>query len=337
MKSRLPLLLVLAACSSTPARGPQSTVTIPRGATFDVAMDSLNARGVVTSPFWFGVWARAHGLRSSLKSGSYAFHQDETWRVIADALSTGRGALVRWTVPEGLMATEVAEVAQSRLGIPKDSFLLAIRDPDLKEELGVPSNAPTVEGYLFPTTYLVPPRIGARDLVRAMVREFQGQWDSSWTRTLDSAHLSRQAVVTVASIVEAEVRYDPDRPYVAAVYLNRLRRGMKLEADPTVIYAYGRRLKRVFEKNLLIRSPYNTYLHAGLPPGPIAQPGHASLGATVHPADVPYIYFVAQPDGKHIFSVTYAEHLAAIQKVKRMRAASRARRAPARPTPPPRQ
>jgi UPF0755 protein len=326
----------VAACSSTPARGPQIDVTIPRGASFDVAMDSLSARGVVAHPFWLRLWARFSGLRSNLKSGTYAFHADETWRVIAEALSTGRGALVHFTTPEGLMATEVADLAQSRLGIPRDSFLLAIRDPDLKAEVDVPANAPTVEGYLYPTTYLVPAKITARDLTRAMLREFLGQWDSSWTATLDSQHLSRQAIVTVASIVEAEVRYDPDRPYVAAVYLNRLRRGMKLEADPTVIYAYGHRLKRVFEKNLLIRSPYNTYLHAGLPPGPIAQPGRASLDATVHPADVPYLYFVAQPDGKHIFSVSYAEHLAAIQKVKRLKAAARAQRARARSTPAPR-
>ncbi|HKV70448.1 MAG TPA: endolytic transglycosylase MltG [Gemmatimonadales bacterium] len=330
---RFALLLLLAACSSTPARGPQIDVTIPRGATFDVAMDSLSARGVVPHPFWFRLWARFQGLRSNLKSGTYAFHADETWRVIAEALSTGRGALVHFTTPEGLMATEVADLAQSRLGIPRDSFLLAIRDPDLKAEVDVPANAPTVEGYLYPTTYLVPAKITSHDLARAMVREFLGQWDSSWTATLDSQHLSRQAIVTVASIVEAEVRYDPDRPYVAAVYLNRLRRGMRLEADPTVIYAYGHRLKRVFEKNLLIRSPYNTYLHAGLPPGPIAQPGRASLEATVHPADVPYLYFVAQPDGKHIFSVSYAEHLAAIQKVKRLKAAARAQRAQARSTP----
>lgn len=332
---RLFVLGLVAACSSAPGRGPQVTVTIPRGATFDVAMDSLSARGVVAHPFWFRIWARIHGLRSSLKSGTYAFHEDETWSVIDDALSTGRGALVRWTVPEGMMATEVAEVAQRGLGISKDSFLLAIRDEGLKDELGLPAGTPTVEGYLYPTTYLVPPKIGPLDLARTMVKEFLGQWDSSWTAALDSQHLSRQAIVTVASIVEAEVRYDPDRPYVAAVYLNRLKRGMKLEADPTVIYAYGRRLKRVFEKNLLIHSPYNTYLHAGLPPGPIAQPGHASLEATVHPADVPYLYFVAQPDGKHIFSVTYAEHLAAIQKVKRLKAAARARRArpPAPATP----
>jgi len=329
------LLLLLAACSTTPGRGPQITVTIPRGASFDVATDTLSARGVITHPFWFRIWGRSTGLRSDLKSGTYAFHQDETWRVVAEALKTGRGALVHWTVPEGLMASEVAELAQSRLGIPRDSFLAAIKDPELKEDLGLPPSAPTVEGYLFPTTYLLPARIGARDLARAMVREFLGQWDSSWTAALDSEHLSRAAIVTIASIVEAEVRYDPDRPYVAAVYLNRLRRGMKLEADPTVIYAYGRRLKRVYEKNLLIKSPYNTYLHAGLPPGPIAQPGRASLAATVHPAAVPYLYFVAQPDGKHIFSVTFAEHEAAIRKVRRMRAAAHARRAPGHPLPAP--
>ena len=337
MKARLALLGLVAACSATPGRGPQVTVTIPRGANFEVAMDTLSARGVITHPFWFRLWGRLTGLRSDLKSGTYAFHEDETWRVVAEALKTGRGALVHWTVPEGLMATEVAELAQSRLGIPRDSFLAAIRDPALKADLGLPPSAATVEGYLFPTTYLVPARIDAHDLARAMVREFLGQWDTAWTAALDSEHLSRPAIVTVASIVEAEVRYDPDRPYVAAVYLNRLKRGMKLEADPTVIYAYGRRLKRVYEKNLLIKSPYNTYLHAGLPPGPISQPGRASLAATVHPAAVPYLYFVAQPDGKHIFSVTYAEHEAAIRKVRRLRAASHARRAPAHPTPVPTQ
>jgi UPF0755 protein len=321
----LPLLLVaLAACGGAP-RSPQITVTIPRGATFEVAMDSLAARGVVTSPFWFRLYARLHGLRSGLKSGSYAFHADERWRVVIDALASGRGALVRWTVPEGLMAVEIADLANARLGVSRDSFLAAIRDPDLRHDLGLPLGTTTVEGYLFPTTYLVPPKITAPDLVHAMTREFLAQWDPVWERGLDSLRLSRQAVVTLASIVEAEVRYDPDRPYVAAVYLNRLRVGMRLDADPTVIYAYGHRLKRVFEKNLLIRSPYNTYLHMGLPPGPIAQPGRASLVAVLHPAAVPYLYFVAQPDGKHIFSTTFAEHEAAIGRVRRMRSATRRR------------
>lgn len=320
--------MVLGGCGSP--HGPQVTVTIPRRATFDVAMDSLVARGVVTQPFWFRIYARFNGLPAGLKSGSYAFHADERWPTVTDALVSGRGALVRWTVPEGLMAVEIADLASTRLGVSRDSFLAAIRDPDLRHELGVPLGTATVEGYLFPTTYLVPPKITAADLVHTMTREFMAQWDPVWERGLDSLRLSRQAVVTIASIVEAEVRYDPDRPYVAAVYLNRLGRGMRLDADPTVIYAYGHRLKRVFEKNLLIRSPYNTYLHAGLPPGPIAQPGRASLMAVLHPAAVPFLYFVAQPDGKHIFSTTYAEHEAAIARVRRMRSAARRRPPPGR-------
>jgi len=137
-------------------------------------------------------------------------------------------------------------------------------------------------------------------------------------------HFSRHELVTLASIVEAEVRYDPDRPFVSAVYHNRLKRGMRLEADPTVSYAYGRRLKRVWHKNLAVHSSYNTYLHTGLPPGPIAQPGRASLAAALYPANVPFLYFVAQSDGKHIFSTTYPEHLAAIKRVKEMRRAVRA-------------
>ncbi len=322
----IPVLALLAACGSAPARGPRVTVTIPRGSTFEAALDSLTASAVVTHPTWFGMYARFHGLRSTLKSGTYAFHANETWRVIVDALSKGHGALIRWTVPEGLMASEVADLAHRDLGVPRDSFVAALTAPALRDDLALPRSAPSVEGYLFPTTYLLPPKISGRDLVRTMVREFQAQWDPAWTGALDSLRLTKQQAVTLASIVEAEVRYDPDRPYVAGVYYNRLRLGMKLDADPTVIYAYGHRLKRVYEKNLLKPSPYNTYLHPGLPPGPIAQPGRASLLAAVHPATVPYLYFVAQPDGKHIFSVSYAEHQAAIARIRHMQAVARAPR-----------
>jgi UPF0755 protein len=165
----------------------------------------------------------------------------------------------------------------------------------------------------------------ARDLVRIMTREFVAEWQPAWDARLDTLHLTRHQLVTLASIIEAEVRYDPDRAYVSAVYHNRLTRGMKLEADPTVIYAYGRRLKRVWDKNLRVASPYNTYLHAGLPPGPIVEPGRASLTAALYPAAVPFLYFVAQPDGKHIFSVTMAEHEAAIRAAKQQRTAARGR------------
>jgi UPF0755 protein len=211
------------------------------------------------------------------------------------------------------MLNEVAELARRGLGVPRDSFLAATREPAVLATLGLTGIATTVEGYLFPTTYVLPVGITARELVRVMTGEFLERWDTAWNARLAALGMSRHQLVTLASIVEAEVRYPPDAEYVAAVYLNRLRNGMPLQADPTVIYAHGRRLRRVWERNLRIASPYNTYVHRGLPPGPISQPGLASLQASLYPKHVPYLYFVAQRDGKHVFSATYREHLEAIR------------------------
>lgn len=313
--------LALTACGG--GDDPRVIVTIPPGSTLDAAVDSLAAKRVIARPGLFRLYATLRGLRSSLKSGVYQLREHEDWSEVVTTLSRGRGVETRWTVREGLMLVEVAELARAQLGIPRDSFLAAAADPGVLAGLGLPPGTRSAEGYLFPTTYVVPLRIGARELIRIMTREFAEQWRPEWQARLDSLHLSRHELVTLASIVEAEVRYDPDRTYVAAVYHNRLARRMKLDADPTVIYAHGRRLKRVWEKHLAVRSPYNTYAHRGLPPGPIGQPGRASLEAALYPADVPFVYFVAQPDGKHVFSTTYAEHRAAIQRVKRMRGEAR--------------
>ncbi|HYT04800.1 MAG TPA: endolytic transglycosylase MltG [Gemmatimonadales bacterium] len=318
-------LLALAACASPD--GPRITVTIPAGATLEAAIDSLDARQVIGHPGLFRLYAKLRGLGGSLKSGVYLVRQNESWSDVVAALERGRGVEQRFVVREGLRLAEVADLAQMQLGIPRDSMLVAAQDSELLAGLGLPQRTTSAEGYLFPTTYRLPLHIGARELVRVMTHQFIEQWSPEWQARLDSVHLSRHDLVTLASIIEAEVRYDPDRPFISAVYQNRLRRGMRLEADPTVSYAYGRRLKRVWEKNLAVRSAYNTYLHAGLPPGPIAQPGRASLVAALYPADVPFLYFVAQPDGKHIFSTTYAEHVTAIARVKRMRRAGREPRA----------
>ncbi|PYP34092.1 MAG: endolytic transglycosylase MltG [Gemmatimonadetes bacterium] len=325
---RICLTLVVAACGGSDRS--RVTVTIPAGATLDAAVDSLAAHGVIRHTALFGLYARLRGLGGSLKSGDYLLRPDAAWGDVVAALGRGHGIEVRWTVPEGLMLGEVATLAAEALGVPRDSFLAAARDPALRSELGLPPEARSVEGYLYPTTYTLPLHVGARELIRVMIRDFREQWQPEWEARLDSLHMTRYQIVTLASIIEAEVRYDPDRPFVAAVYHNRLRRRMRLEADPTVIYAYGRRLKRVWEKNLAIASPYNTYLHAGLPPGPIGEPGRASLLAALYPAPLPFLFFVAQPDGKHIFSVTLAQHEAAIRTVKRMRSEARGRRPPGR-------
>jgi len=316
------LLWALAACSQQqPAAGPAARadsiiVTIPRGATFSQAVDSLVASGVIDNRDWFSLYARARGLGSSLKSGLYPFHQNESWSEVVTALKRGRGVEVRFTVREGLMASEVAEIAFYRLHIPKEAFMAAVRDTAFERELGIRHNPKGVEGYLYPTTYIVPQGIRARELVHLMTQEFISRWQPEWDARVTELALTRHQIVTLASIIEAEVRYRPDRPYVSAVYHNRLKRGMALQADPTIIYAYGRRLHRIWERQLQIRSPYNTYLYPGLPPGPINQPRDSSLLAALYPAPIGYLYFVAQPDGKHIFSASYADHLVAIKRVR---------------------
>ena len=309
-------LMAALACSSPGDQAPPVRVTIPRGSTFDAAVESLTTRGIVESPGWFRLYARVRGLPRGLKSGVYALRPDEDWGVVVTALKRGRGVEVRFTLPEGLMLVETADLALAELGVVRDSFLAAARARPRLEELGVANGATTVEGYLFPTTYTLPVGVSARELVRLMTREFQAQWRPEWDARLDTLRWTRHQVVTLASIIESETRYRPDAPYVSAVYHNRLKRRMPLQADPTVVYAHGRRLRRVFEKHLQVRSPYNTYVHPGLPPGPISQPGTESLRAALYPADVPFLYFVARPDGKHVFSMTYAEHQRAIREIR---------------------
>lgn len=308
-------------------------LTIPRGATLTSATDSLAAHGIVTRRTMFRLYARVRGLGGSLKSGIYAFRRETPWPAIVSALQLGRGTLVRFTVREGLQTGEIADLAERQLKVPRDSFVAAARDPELLALLGVSANAESAEGYLYPTTYTVRPDVSGRELVRLMLEQFVSHWTPAWDARLDSMQWSLHDLVTMASIIQSEVRYAPDREYISAVYHNRLRLGMLLQADPTVVYAMGRRPRRVYEKNLQIRSPYNTYLHPGLPPGPISQPDSASLYAALYPAPVPFLYFVAQPDGKHIFSVSYQEHLAAIRRVKEqvqdIRARARQPRGPA--------
>jgi UPF0755 protein len=190
--------------------------------------------------------------------------------------------------------------------------------------LGFPARS--FEGFLRPETYAVPVGIPATELVRLMVEEFKRAWVPAWTARLDTLRMTQLELVTLASIIEGEARVDAERETIAGVYRNRLRIGMALQADPTVQYAItlltGKRRPRLYEKDYLIQSPYNTYLHPGLPPGPVDSPSRRSIEAALHPADVPFLYFVARPDGRHIFSRTYDEHLRAVARVRRMERAS---------------
>jgi UPF0755 protein len=175
----------------------------------------------------------------------------------------------------------------------------------------------TLEGYLFPDTYSFPYGTTSRAAVTEMVHEFERTWKPEWDDERATLGMSRNDVVTLASIIEKEARLSEERPVISAVYHNRLRLGMPLQADPTIQYALGHHVDRVTFKDLDVVSAYNTYRHPGLPPGPIGSPGASSLEAAVTPANVPYLYFVAAPDGHHEFRSTFAEHTEARHEIRR--------------------
>jgi UPF0755 protein len=286
--------------------GPAVRVTIPPGATMRVAADSLAKAGVVRWARPFRLYASLRKSDRGIKAGTYQLHKGAGWGFVLDALNAGKGILNIVTIPEGFSLSQIAPLLASKLGGSEDSVDAAARDTALLRELDVPT--PTLEGYLFPDTYTFADNTTARAAVGVMVRRFEHVWKPEWTARLDTIHLSRNDVMALASIVEKEARLAEERPLIAAVYLNRLRIGMLLQADPTVQYALGKHVARVFYKDLEIESPYNTYKHTGLPPGPIASPGRASIEAALYPANVDYAYFVAFPDGHHEFRKDLAGH-----------------------------
>jgi UPF0755 protein len=210
---------------------------------------------------------------------------------------------------------QIESSLETKLGSTHDSIVAAGRDTGLLHSLDL--STPTLEGYLFPDTYVYPDGTTPRVAVAAMVHRFEQVWKPEWTARLDTIHLSRNDVMTLASLVEKEARVPEERPVIAAVYLNRLREGALLQADPTVQYALGKHVARVFYRDLEVDSPYNTYKHKGLPPGPIASPGKPSIEAALYPANVPYKYFVAFPDGHHEFRKDLAAHELAVAQARR--------------------
>ena len=316
--------LMLSACGGNP-RGAPVRVIIPPGASFQAASDSLHAHGLLNSPRLFRAYAKVKGQDRGIKAGTYLLQRGTSWADLLQALSAGKALAYTITIPEGWSLTQIAALLERTMHLHPDSIAVAMRDTALLRELDVPT--PMLEGYLFPDTYVFPDGVSARHVVRTMVEQFKDSWDPDWDSRLEALKMTRHDVLTLASIVEKEARLAEERPVIAAVYHNRLRIGMALQADPTVQYAMGVHTNRVLFKHLKTASPYNTYRNPGLPPGPIASPGKAAIEATLNPADVPYLYFVAHPDGHHEFRSTFAEHTAAIREIRRKQRAA----APATP------
>jgi len=320
LRSFLSALSAVSALSACSGSAQSARVILPPGATFAAVTDSLAAHRVVSHPRWFKLLARMRGVDRSVHAGVYEFPAGTPPWTVLSMLAHGKKAALRFTVPEGLTILDVAELAATRLGIPADSFVSAARNGKAATALlGIPVTS--FEGFLRPETYILPADINAPELIRLMAEGFKSEWKPEWDARLDSLKMSKLALVTLASIVEGEAKADEERETIAGVYRNRLRIGMALQADPTVQYAIslkrGRRKPRLFQKDYQIKSPYNTYLYPGLPPGPVNSPGRRSVEAALYPADVRYLYFVAGPDGRHVFSRTYGEHLRAIRRIRR--------------------
>jgi UPF0755 protein len=309
---------LLAGCGQAPS-GPVERLLVPAGASLSTVADSLEAHGLLRSRLWFRVVAWAGRFERAIKPGLYEFVPGTSALAILRDLRDARYVTVRLTIPEGLTLRQIAETVAARFPIPAESVLAAARDTTLLRRGGV--DGATAEGYLEPDTYLVPAHWTARDMVGLMLDEAQTTWDSAFAARLAEAKWTRHEVLTLASIVEGEAQVDEERPVIAAVYLNRLRIRMPLQADPTVQYALelatGSRKTRLLNKDYRFPSPYNTYLHPGLPPGPVGAPGVKSIEAVLDPAEVSYRYFVATGGGRHAFSITYNEHLRAIARRRR--------------------
>ncbi len=309
------LLAVSLATACHGGNGAEARVVVPKGASLRVAADSLAKAGVIRSATAFRLYALLEGRDRSIRAGTYLFRPGVAWGEVLSDLHGGKGIEHTVTVVEGWSLNQIVPQIARALGAPLDSVQAAVRDTALLRTLDVPT--PTLEGYLFPDTYVFPDGATARQAVRTMVARYQKVWQPEWNEQLQHQAMSRNDVMSLAAIVEKEARLPEERPVIAAVYLNRLKAGMLLQADPTVQYAIGHHVARVYYKDLEIDSPYNTYKYKGLPPGPIASPGKPAIVAALYPASVPYRFFVAHPDGHHEFTTSFAEHSVAVKSARR--------------------
>jgi UPF0755 protein len=288
-------------------------VEIPKGASTRGIASKLADAGAIESPWWF-LAARAFRHGTKLQAGEYRFASPASTLEVYTRITRGDVFYFELAIPEGLNLFDIASVVE-RVGLmPSAAFLTAARDPSLIHDLD--GQAPTLEGYLFPDTYRVTRHTTAHELCRVLTQRFRGEWK----RLGASADVHR--TVTLASLIEKEAAVPEDRPLIASVFQNRLKLGMKLDCDPTTIYAalLDDRYRGVIHRSdLASENAYNTYQHAGLPPGPIANPGIASLKAAIEPAATDYLYFVARPDGsgRHEFSTDIAAHNVAAARYRR--------------------
>jgi UPF0755 protein len=290
----------------------QTDVIVPRGSTFAQVVTVLQDRGVLQNPLAFRLLARLRHVDADVKAGEYRFPAHQTSDEILVRLVRGEQFAVWVTIPEGFTAHEIARALSARaLGDASAYDRLFLHDGGIT--VGG-THTVNLEGYLFPSTYLVPTDDRPDRVAKLLVGQFRRELPRDAEARAKALGQTVPGVVTIASLVEREGKADEDRPLIASVIYNRLRRGMPLEVDASIEYTFPEHHDVITKRDLEVDSPYNTYRHTGLPPTPIANPGKASLDAAFAPANSEYLYYVAKPDGHSAFAKTLDEHNANVAR-----------------------
>jgi len=295
--------------------GPDVQFTVKPGEGFSSINYRLNKKELISSAKLFHRYAQINGLMTKFKVGDYIIKKDSTMLDIFSVLIGGKGITIKVTIPEGKNLFEIGKILEAK-GITKyDDFVKLAKDPDFTTSLGIPASR--VEGYLYPETYNFSKNSTPQQVIKNMVSVFKSK-----TSQLDfsAAPFSKHSVIILASVVEKETGASFERPMIAGVFHNRLKKRMRLQSDPTTIYGiyetYNGNLRK---KHLLTKTPYNTYKIPALPQGPISNPGIEAIKATLAPKSHKYIYFVSKNDGTHIFSKSYKDHRHAVNEYQKKR------------------
>ena len=295
------------------------SVTIVPGSSTSVIAKHLATNNLIRSPLVFKLAVRYRGIGTQLRAGTYELSRDMPLTRILDELKKGQIEYETFTVPEGFTAKAIAELwEESGLG-KTETFRSAMKSTELLEKY-LPEGI-SAEGYLFPDTYKFAKGSSAETVVQMMLAESDKRWTETLAEEAETLGLTRHQVITLASIIQREAGSGSEIPRIAGVFHNRLKHKWRLQADPTVLYALGDPKRLLTRADLKVQSPYNTYLHKGLPPGPIGNPGMASILGALRPEKTSYYYFVAIEKGKHHFSETLDEHNRMIRQIRRKKAA----------------
>jgi UPF0755 protein len=282
------------------------------GYTMKKISKELERSRIIGSATLFSLYARIQGADEKVQAGTYRFTDGMPPQEILSKLINGDVFEIRFVVPEGYSIYQIAELLENRKIFTKKIFLRECFDRTLLNELQIPARS--VEGFLLPRTYTIKPGTDAATLIKEMVAQFRSTYALNYANQAKSLGLSDLAVLTLASMIEKEAVVPAERPLIASVFFNRLKKDMPLQSDPTAVYGIRAFAGKISKKDILRDTPYNTYSINGLPPGPIGNPGEDSIKAVLYPAQTPYLYFVARKDGTHHFSASLEEHTRAIEK-----------------------